>query len=107
MVHPRRDSYFARFSFGFLHSVWSATRGLRLIEGVQIAQHGCRLGIKWEKQSTKSLVPALGLEHLVPLLSAPETLDTLRVHLGREQRISVLLFLCGALVFDCLDFPLK
>ena len=52
-------------------------------------------------------MPALGLEHLVPLLSAPETLDTLCVHLGREQRISVLLFLCGALVFDCLDFPLE
>ena len=49
---------------------------------------------------------ALRLEHLVPLLSAPETLDTLCVHFGREQLISLLLFLCGALVFDRLDFPL-
>jgi hypothetical protein len=50
---------------------------------------------------------ALRLEHLVPLLSAPETLDTLCVHLGREQRISVLLLLCGTLVFDRLDFSLQ
>ena len=49
---------------------------------------------------------ALRLEHLVPLLSAPQTLDTLCVHLGREQLISLPLFLCGTLVFDRLDFPL-
>jgi hypothetical protein len=80
---------------------------LSSVESAQVAQHRRRLGIKWEKQSTKSGMPALGLEHLVSLLSAPETLDTLCVHLSREQRIPVLLFLCGALVFDCLDFPLE
>ena len=59
------------------------------------------------KQSTKSLRLALRLEHLVPLLSAPETLDTFCVHLGREQLVSLPLFLCGTLVFDRLNFPLE
>jgi hypothetical protein len=91
----------------FLHSCRSARDILSSVEGAQVAQHRCRLGIKWEKQSTRILKLALRFEHLVPLLSAPETLDTLCVHLGREQRISVLLLLRSALVFDCLNFPLE
>jgi len=56
---------------------------------------------------TKRDALALRLEHLVPLLSAPETLDALCVHLGCEQRVSVFLFLCGTLVFDRLNFSLQ
>lgn len=61
---------------------------------------------KTRKMSTTE-IHALRLEHLVPLLSAPQAVHTLCVHLGGQQLVALSFFLRGTLVLDSLDFSLQ
>lgn len=51
-------------------------------------------------------LPHLGFEHLVPLLSPPQPVNALLVHLGSHLLVAFPLLPCGTLVLDGLDFPL-